>query len=98
MVIHFAYKNTEAIFQGRAVKRVPLELQQNALRKLQMMHAAISIAELQAMPSLQCKVLGGQPRGQPPLWSIRINQQWRITFTCTEPPLEIRNACFTDYH
>lgn len=92
MITHFADKNTAAIFDGRVVKRVPIELQQNVLRKLQMLHAANRIADLQAVPSLHCKVF------QKPLWSICINAQWRITFTFSEPPLEVRDVMFTDYH
>ena len=49
---HFADKNTQAIFKGEAVKRVPLELQQNVLRKLQTLDAATCIADLQAIPGL----------------------------------------------
>lgn len=92
MIIHFADKNTKAIFEGKTVKRVALDLQQNVLRKLQMIHAATCIADLQAVPGLHCKIL------KQPLWSIRVNAQYRITFTFTEPPLEISNAMFTDYH
>lgn len=92
MIVHFADKNTEAIFRGKVIKRVPIELQQNVLRKLQMLHAASRIADVQAVPGLRCKAI------EKPLWSIRVNDQHRITFTFTEPPLEIRDAMFTDYH
>lgn len=80
MITHFADKNTQAIFNGQTVKRVPLELQQNVLRKLQMLDAATCIADLQAVPGLLCKVYIS------PLWSIRVNKQYRITFTFTESP------------
>ncbi len=92
MIVHFADKTTQAIFEGKPVKRVALDLQNSVLRKLQTMDAAISIAELQAIPGLKCKVY------QLPLWSIRVNAQYRITFTFTEFPLKISNAMFTDYH
>jgi proteic killer suppression protein len=98
VIVHFATQHTADVFAGKSIKRVPLALQESAFRKLRLMDAAVSVASLQAVPSLRCKKLGGQKKGQPELWSIRVNDQWRITFTCTEPPLEIRNADFTDYH
>lgn len=98
MPLHFADKDTEAIFSGSPVRRLPLELQEHAFRKLRYLDAAVSMISLQAVPGLRCKKLGGQRKGQPELWSIRVNDQWRITFTATEPPLEIRNVQLTDYH
>jgi proteic killer suppression protein len=98
MLLPFADKDTEAIFHGRAVPRLSVELQEHAFRKLRYLDAAVSMASLQAVPGLRCKKLGGQRKGQPDLWSIRVNDQWRITFTTTEPPLEIRNVELTDYH
>ena len=92
MIIHFADKNTKAIFEGKPVKRVPLDLQKTVLNKLMFMDAAGSIAELQAVPGLHCKVY------KLPLWSIRVNNQYRITFTFSEPPLTISNVMFSDYH
>lgn len=92
MITHFADKNTQAIFKGETVKRVPLDLQQNVLHKLQMLDAATCIADLQAIPGLRCKVY------ILPLWSIRVNNQYRITFTVTEEPMDVRNVMYSDYH
>lgn len=55
MIVHFADKNTQAIFEGQQIKRVALDLQNTVLRKLQAMDAAVSMAELQAVPGLHCK-------------------------------------------
>ena len=98
VIAHFATQAAADIFNGKPVKRVPVAVQEQALRKLQLLHAAPAIAVLQAVPGLHCKKLGGQRKNQPELWSVRVNNQWRITFTCTEPPLELRNVDFTDYH
>ena len=98
VIAHFASSAAAGIFQGQSVKRIAVALQEQVLHKLQLLDAAIVIAVLQAIPSLQCKKLGGQRKGQPDLWSIRVNKQWRITFTATEPPLEIRNVDLVDYH
>ncbi len=98
MVVHFGNQDTADLFAGKRIKRVATEIQVSAFRKLRLLDNAISIASLQAVPSLHCKKLGGQRKGQPVLWSIRVNDQYRITFTCAEPPLEVRNAMFTDYH
>jgi plasmid maintenance system killer protein len=98
VIVHFATQDTADLLAGKPIKRVAMEIQEHAFRKLRLLDNAISIASLQAVPSLRCKKLGGQRKGQPELWSIRINDQYRITFTCHEPPLEVRNAMFTDYH
>ncbi|MBK8091687.1 MAG: type II toxin-antitoxin system RelE/ParE family toxin [Verrucomicrobiaceae bacterium] len=95
MIVHFACKDTATIFEGAAVKRLPKDLQIAASRKLQAIHVAASIADLQSIPGLRCKKLTGKFKD---FWSIRVNDQWRIIFTWTEPPPEALNVQLTDYH
>lgn len=65
MIVHFATQHTADLFAGKPIKRVPLALQESAFRKLRLMDAAVSVASLQAAPSLRCKTLGGQKKGRP---------------------------------
>ncbi|MGV3663919.1 MAG: type II toxin-antitoxin system RelE/ParE family toxin [Prosthecobacter sp.] len=95
MIVHFANKETSKIFDGELVKRLPKELQEAALRKLLLLDAAVSIASLQMIPGLHCKKLEGKLKE---FWSIRVNNQWRVIFTWSEPPPEARNVELTDYH
>lgn len=95
MLVHFACKGTARIFEGTAIKRLPRDLQIAVSRKLQMIHAATAIADVQAMPGLRCKKLTGTLKD---FWSIRVNDQWRLIFTWTEPPPEARNVQLTDCH
>lgn len=98
MIEEFANQTTKDLFVGTTIKRIATEIQESANRKLILLNSAVSIASLQAIPSLRCKKLGGQRKGQPDLWSVRVNDQYRITYTCDEPPLVLRNVLFTDYH
>lgn len=95
MIIHFADKDTESIFKGVPVKRLPRELQEAALRKLMLLDAAVTISSLQMIPGLHCKKLGGKLKD---FWSLRVNAQWRVIFTWSEPPPEARQVELTDYH
>lgn len=49
-----------------------------ALRKLDMLEAAVNLESLRVPPGNHLESLHGDREGQ---FSIRINQQWRICFT-----------------
>jgi len=51
-----------------------------ARRKLDMLDAARSLADLRAPPGNRLEALAGDRAGA---YSIRINQQWRVCFTWT---------------
>jgi proteic killer suppression protein len=73
------FKNeiTEKIYQRQPSRKIPLDIQQVALRKLRMLNNAVSIKDLRVPPANRLEKLGGNRTGQ---WSIRINDQWRICF------------------
>jgi proteic killer suppression protein len=77
MIKSFASKETAAIFSGLAVRRLPLDMQQTARRKLKQLDSAIAIDDLRIPPGNRLEALKGDRKGQ---WSIRINDQWRICF------------------
>lgn len=77
MISSFADKATAAVFQGEYAKKIPMDIQVRAQRKLEALHAATDVNELRVPPSNYLKALKGDRLGQ---YSIRINQQWRICF------------------
>ena len=52
-------------------------IERPALRKLEMLNAAIDLAALAAVPGNRLERLKGNRNGQ---HSIRINEQWRVCF------------------
>jgi toxin HigB-1 len=78
VIASFADSQTEALFQRRRAKRFGLELQRAALRKLDMLDAAVQRADLRAPSANRLEALKGDRAGQ---FSIRVNDQWRICFT-----------------
>ena len=93
MIHSFASKETAAIFTGLAVRRLTLEMQQTARRKLEQLDAARMIDELRIPPGNRLETLKGNRKGQ---WSIRINDQWRICFRWEDGNAE--DVEIVDYH
>ncbi len=77
MIRTFRDPDTEALFQRRRSRRLPASLQRVALRKLVILDAADSLADLRVPPGNRLEPLKGDRSGQ---HSIRINDQWRICF------------------
>jgi toxin HigB-1 len=68
-------------------------IEKPALRKLDMLHHALDLADLRAPPANRLEALSGDCRGQ---HSIRINDQRRICFIWTKEGPE--NVEIVDYH
>lgn len=77
MIRNFKDKEAEKIFIRQRSRRLPLDIQQVALRKLRMLHRAQSLQDLLVPPANRLERLSGNRAGQ---YSIRINSQWRICF------------------
>ena len=77
MIISFGDKNTEKIWNGMAVKKPSIEIQEIGRRKLRMLHNSIDINDLKIPPSNRLEKLKGNLKD---FYSIRINNQWRIIF------------------
>ena len=77
MIKSFRSKETEKIWNGEFSKKLPGEIQNIARRKLRMMNNSHSLNDLRIPPSNRLELLRGQLQG---LYSIRINNQWRICF------------------
>ena len=64
-----------------------------AKRKLDHIHAAVSLSDLGAIPGNRLEALAGDRDGQ---YSIRVNDQWRICFRWLDADaLEVE---IVDYH
>ena len=77
MIISFGSKDTENIWQGNRVKKIPMEIQKIGRRKLRMLNNSQNIADLRIPPSNRLERLKGKAKD---FYSIRINDQWRIVF------------------
>ena len=93
MIIDFGSKETEKIWNGIRVSKLPNEIQEIGRRKLRMLNNSQNIADLTVPPSNKLEKLHGILKY---FYSIRINNQWRIIFKW-----ESRNASeveIVDYH
>jgi proteic killer suppression protein len=77
MIRSFANRDSLRVFQRLQVKRLSMDLQRAAYRKLLIIDAAGSINDLRIPPGNRLEKLHGDREGQ---YSIRINEQWRICF------------------
>ena len=93
MIVSFGSKDTEKIWNGERVKKLPLEIQEIGRRKLRMLNNSQSILDLQVSPSNRLEKLKGDLKD---FYSIRINDQWRIVFKWHNGNIE--NAEIIDYH
>lgn len=92
-LIHsFADKDTRAVFEGEASKKVPKEVQRRAQRKLTMIYHAADILDLKTPPGNKLEKLSGDRQGQ---HSIRVNERWRICFTWNRGAYDVE---IVDYH
>lgn len=76
MITQFKCSDTQALFNGKRVRRF-VNIERVAIRKLQQINAAVELAFLRIPPGNQLESLQGNRAGQ---HSIRINDQWRVCF------------------
>jgi len=89
----WADAETEKIFNLQRSRKLPTDIQRVALRKLLMLDAAVTIADLTVPPANRLEKLKGDREG---LWSIRINDQWRVCFAWREG--NAYDVEIVDYH
>ncbi len=77
MIVSFRSKETEQIWNGNRVKKLPIDIQKIGRRKLRMLNNSQNIADLRIPPSNRLEKLSGNLSA---FYSIRINKQWRIIF------------------
>lgn len=77
MIQNFKDKEAQKVFERKHSRKLPLDIQQVALRKLRMLNRAESLQDLRVPPANRLERLVGDREGQ---YSIRVNDQWRICF------------------
>jgi proteic killer suppression protein len=77
MITSFGSKETEKVWLGERVKKLPNEIQEIGRRKLRMLNNSQNIMDLTIPPSNKLEKLKGHLKH---FYSIRINEQWRIIF------------------
>lgn len=92
MIRSFKDKNTQALYEGKSVKKWKSFLRQ-AEKRLQILDMATSLNDLKNLPSNRFESLKGNRKGQ---YSIRINSQWRLCFNWLKG--EPHNVEIVDYH
>jgi proteic killer suppression protein len=93
MINSFADPETEKVWHFQPSRKLPPDIQDTARRKLGWLHRAAQLHDL--------RVPGGnrleQLKGYDPLrYSIRVNDQWRITFNWSDG--DASNVRIEDYH
>ena len=96
MIQSFGDRATSDLYHGIAsnrVRRLPSQIQALAIQKLDILNAAQEIDDLRSPPGNRLKLLKGKLSG---FYSIRINEQWRITFQWQES--NAHSVKIVDYH
>ena len=93
MIKSFRDNETGKLFRGQFSGRIPQGIHRQALRKLLMLHAAVTLQDLRVPPGNRLEKLSGDRGGQ---YSIRINERYRICFLWQEG--DAYEVEIVDYH
>lgn len=93
MILSFADKETEHIWNGLRSRKLPPDIQPRALAKLAMIDAADFVDDLKNPPSNRLHELDRDRAGQ---HSVSINRQWRICFVWKDG--NAHDVEIVDYH
>ena len=96
MIISFGDRATSDLFhgiRGRNSRRIPNQIQEVALYKLDVINSAQVLDDLKSPPGNRLEALRGDLRG---FYSIRINNQWRIIFKWVQN--NASDVQIVDYH
>lgn len=93
MIRNFKCYETQKLFYGKFIRKLPQSIQRVAFRKLKMLDAATNLDTLRVPPGNHLEALLGEQRG---LYSIRINKQWRICFKWEQG--DALDVEIVDYH
>jgi toxin HigB-1 len=94
MILSYRDKRTETFANGGLVRAFQ-GFDRQGWKRLEILDAATSLADLAGLPSNRPEALKGDRAGQ---YSIRINQQWRICFEWPEGAAGPTGVEIVDYH
>lgn len=77
MIRSFADSETERFYTTGKSRRFPPDIHRRAAMRLVQLNAATQPEDLRLPPSNRLEALKGDRIG---LWSVRINDQWRVCF------------------
>lgn len=69
MIISFGNSETEQVWNGNSLKKLPIEIQNIGRRKLRMINNSVHIADLRKSPAKRLEKLSGRLKN---FYSIRI--------------------------
>jgi len=93
MIRSFADPETERIWHAERSRKLPSDIQQTARRKLRLLDRIVRLHDLRVPSGNRFEQLKGY---DPLRYSIRINDQWRVTFSWSDGGAE--NVRIEDYH
>jgi proteic killer suppression protein len=93
MIRSLADDETERVWKGERSRKLPPDIQNTARRKLRQLDAAERLDEMAVPRGNRLEQLKDS---DPPRYSIRINDQWRITFHWLDGATE--DVRIEDYH
>ncbi|MEI9926789.1 MAG: type II toxin-antitoxin system RelE/ParE family toxin [Sphingomonas sp.] len=93
MIRTFADRETELIWRGLRSRKRPSDIQSTARRKLRQIDQADCLDDLRVPLGNRLEQLKGFT---PPRYSIRINDQWRVTFRWSDGGAD--DVRIEDYH
>ncbi len=96
MIRSFGDSATEDLYHGRKtakIKRFPSSIVSVALRKMDMLDAAVELTDLKVPPGNRLEALKGDLIGYQ---SIRVNDQWRLIFKWHDH--DANEVKLVDYH
>ena len=94
MILGFRDKRTELFATGEFVREFQ-GFDRQGWKRLEILDAAVTLADLAGLPSNRLETLRGDRAGQ---YSIRINQQWRICLEWPESAKGPSNVEIVDHH
>ena len=94
MIQSYRDKRTKEFAEGKRGKEFE-GFRRQAEKRLDILDAATSLPDLQALPSNALEGMKGDRKGQ---YSIRINMQWRICFEWPEGQSGPSNVEIVDHH
>ena len=93
MIKSFSDREAQRIWNGKPSKKLPIEIQNIARRKMRMINRAQNINDLRTPPGNRLEALSHDRKGQ---HSIRVNSQWRLCFEWIED--NAYKVEIVDYH